>query len=192
MIMRIYELLHDDKNYYVVSEYLRGGQLFETLVRKLKEGTTMTEGDVRKIIFQLYLALNYMHEKGMMHRDIKPENILMESKNDLNIKLADFGFAAFFKESAEAKKQTLTLGSPMYMAPEILKRDEYDQKVDVWAAGVVAYVLLAGKPPFAGSTKEATFKAIRNNQLAFEGEEWAGISKEAKSFLTLALQKDPA
>lgn len=104
MIMRIYELLHDDKNYYVVSEYLRGGQLFETLVKKLKEGSSMTEADVQKITKQLYLALNYMHEKGIMHRDIKPENILLESKKDFNIKLADFGFAAFFQHSTDAKK----------------------------------------------------------------------------------------
>lgn len=103
-----------------------------------------------------------MHEKGIVHRDIKPENILMESNEDLNIKLTDFGFSAIFKYSADQRKQAVILGSPMYIAPEILKREESTEKVDIWSAGVIAYTMLSGKPPFAGSTKEATFKAIKN------------------------------
>ena len=71
----------------------------------------------------------------------------------------------------------------MYMAPELIKREQYNEKVDVWSAGVVAYVMMAGKPPFHGQTKEATFKSIRNQELEFNGSEWDVISKDAKDFL---------
>jgi serine/threonine protein kinase len=104
-----------------------------------------------------------MHSENIMHRDIKAENIMIESlqsERDLNIKLTDFGFACFFKEG-EGKSELL--GSPLYMAPEIVRNQEqYDSKVDIWSTGVITYILLSGKAPFRGKFREGIFQAILN------------------------------
>jgi calcium-dependent protein kinase len=98
-----------------------------------------------------------MHTKGIVHRDIKPENILMESKSvdNLNIKITDFGFAKFYDPREGGLKESL--GSPLYMAPEIIKNLPYDSKVDIWSLGIVFYILLSGKPPISARTKEDIF-----------------------------------
>lgn len=89
-----------------------------------------------------------------MHRDLKPENILLESDevDDLDIKLSDFGFATYFKPDGEG--ESLHCGSPLYMAPEILNFEEYNERVDIWSTGVIAYILLSGTAPFYGSDKK--------------------------------------
>jgi calcium-dependent protein kinase len=95
-------------------------------------------------------ALVYLHEtKGLMHRDLKPENILMEStdKNDIQIKISDFGFATKIVAG-----ESLPCGSPMYMSPQLHEQIYYDEKVDIWALGVITYILLSGRPPFPGRT----------------------------------------
>lgn len=99
-IMRIYELLHDDHLYFIVSEFLRYGEMYDYIVQRSKHADVgaITESEVRHIAFQLFYALNYMHERKIMHRDIKPENILIDSPQNLTIKLADFGFATYFKQ----------------------------------------------------------------------------------------------
>ena len=98
-----------------------------------------------------------MHKQNIVHRDIKPENILMESQetNNLNLKITDFGFAKCY----DPKEGGLTdkLGSPLYMAPEIIKTLPYDSSVDIWALGVLCYIMLSGKPPFKGSSKDEIF-----------------------------------
>lgn len=91
-----------------------------------------------------------MHKKNIVHRDIKPENVLLESKDPTKhrIKLTDFGFAKVLDPNQDGL--TDTLGSPLYMAPEIIKKIPYDQKVDIWSMGVIVYILLCGRPPFKG------------------------------------------
>lgn len=104
-------------------------------------------------------------------RDIKPENILLESsdKNNLNIKITDFGFACFFKPG-EGRKEVL--GSPLYMAPEIIKEQPYDNRVDIWSMGVIAYILLSGRPPFKGKTKQEIFESVINDEMTFSHPIW--------------------
>jgi len=118
--MRIFELLEDDNNFYIVSELLKGGELYERII-KLK---TFSERDAATIVNQVLLAINYMHQKNIIHRDIKPENILLESPatDNLNIKITDFGFACFQADGGAEE----VLGSPLYMAPEIVKEEKYD------------------------------------------------------------------
>ena len=99
-------------------------------------------------------ALNYMHTTmKMVHRDLKPENLLLESKNhdNLNVKIADFGFSCFYdpKEGLD-----LVLGSPLYMAPELINRQKYNDKVDIWSLGVITFMLITGKNPFPGQTNK--------------------------------------
>ena len=96
-IMRIYELMEDEDNYYIVSEFLEGGELFDRIVSL----RTFRESKASYVIYQILLALNYIHKKGIMHRDLKPENILLESSDvdNLNIKLSDFGFATYYGDN---------------------------------------------------------------------------------------------
>ena len=113
--MRIFELLEDNHHYFIVSELIQGGELYERIC-KLK---LFNERSASKILEQILLAVNYMHQRNITHRDIKPENILMESQevNNLNIKMTDFGFASFYNPKEGLNE---VLGSPLYMAPEII------------------------------------------------------------------------
>ena len=148
-ITRVFELMEDARCYYIVMELITGGNLFDMIRKKHR----FTERDAVSIIKQLLLALNYMHGLNIMHRDLKPENLLCENTDDgqIDIKLTDFGFATKFNQG---QKETLSLGSPLYMAPELCNEEEYDNKVDIWAAGILTFVLLAGIAPFSGRTKE--------------------------------------
>ena len=98
------------------------------------------------------MAINYMHKQSITHRDLKPENILLESKNidTLDIKIADFGFSCIFDPD---EGLDLVLGSPLYMAPEIIEGKIYNEKVDIWSIGVITYMLLSGRNPFPGKNK---------------------------------------
>mmetsp|Transcript_4957 Transcript_4957/g.3567 ORF Transcript_4957/g.3567 Transcript_4957/m.3567 type:complete len:215 (+) Transcript_4957:348-992(+) len=190
-IMRIFELLEDDDYYYIVSEYIPGGELYQRII-DLKR---FNERDAALIIQQLLLACNYMHSNNIIHRDIKPENILMESEDlgNYRIKVTDFGFACFCTPGdGEESKQQEQLGSPLYMAPEVVKEEKYDGKVDVWAVGVLAFILLSGGPPFRGRTRYEIFRSIKNQDLAFDKPIWKRVSEEAKEFITEALNKDPS
>ena len=147
---------------------------------------------------QVLLAINYMHQKNITHRDLKPENILLESKdvNNLRVKISDFGFSCFFDPD---KGLDLVLGSPLYMAPEIIRISEnknsgskgtYNEKVDIWSIGVITYMLLTGRNPFPGKSKQAVRNLILNTDLDFNKPIFAKTSKEALDFLKCALTKD--
>ena len=129
-----------------------------------------------------------------MHRDLKPENILVEENasstdQEIRIKLTDFGFATKYDEN---QKQNLSLGSPLYMAPELCKEDDYDNKVDVWAVGVITYVLLSGRPPFydkhGGQGKRGIYRSIQND----EPDYMINISNDSKAFIKTCLKKNSA
>jgi len=132
-----------------------------------------------------------MHKKNIAHRDIKPENILLSSKdpNNLDLKITDFGFAKCY--DPEEGGLTETLGSPLYMAPEIIKKLPYDCSVDIWALGVLTYIMMCGKPPFKGRSKDDVFVEITTKNITYTGETWKNISKEAKSFIRKMLIRDP-
>lgn len=117
-IMRIFEIIEDQGHYYVVSELMRGGELYDRII-KMK---VFSERAAAKIISQILLALNYMHKRNIVHRDIKPENILLESDDlkNINVKVTDFGFARFFDPDEGLSDM---LGSPLYIAPEVIRRD---------------------------------------------------------------------
>lgn len=156
-IMRIYELLDDEKHYYIVSEYIRYGQLCQYILQRKETGRPLTEGEVKIVVRQLFYALSYLHDQGIAHRDVKPENIMIENvsrHDELLIKLVDFGFAEYF---GSQKKFKGTLGTPLFMAPEMIQRKKYDTKVDVWSATITVYVMLCGKPPFRGKDRETMF-----------------------------------
>ena len=129
---------------------------------------------------------------------MKPENILLESKdvNNLTVKISDFGFSCFFDPE---RGLDLVLGSPLYMAPEIIKISEnkaakgtYNEKVDIWSIGVITYMLLTGRNPFPGKSKQEVKSMIVNSEINFNKPYFKSISKEAISFLQCALNKSVA
>ena len=144
--------MEDARCYYIIMELITGGNLFDMVKQEKK----FTEAKAANVIKQLMLALNYMHGLNIMHRDLKPENIMCEKteNGEVIIKLTDFGFATYYNRD---QPHTLSLGSPLYMAPELCNEVEYDNKVDVWATGVITYVLLSGTAPFTGQTKEKIY-----------------------------------
>ena len=184
-ITRVFELLEDNRQYYVIMELVSGGNLLEKVI----EMKSMTEPLAADIINQLLLSLNYMHSQGITHRDLKPENLLCEPSDgkQINVKLTDFGFACFYQKD---QKLELSLGSPLYMAPELCAEEEYDQRVDVWSTGVIAYILLSGMPPFVGQSKDRIYSAIQHSEPSFKKEIWRQVSSNAIDFIKKCLNKD--
>ena len=145
------------------------------------------EKKVTKIIFKVLLAIVHCHNRGVTHRDLKPENILFESEEkDAEIKLIDFGLSR--KYDKEQKMHSI-LGTPYYVAPEVLK-GEYDEKCDIWSIGAMTYLMLCGEPPFNGNSNNEIFKKIVKESIKFNSYMWKNISKNAKDFVKLCLNKN--
>ena len=130
-----------------------------------------------------------MHVKNIVHRDLKPENILLEHKeNDkLEIKISDFGFACFFDPDNGLET---VLGSTLYMAPELIRRENYDEKVDIWAIGVIAYMLLTGRSPFPGQNKDQTKKLILWSEINWNSHFMQKLDPGAVNFIQCAMERD--
>lgn len=150
-VVKLEETFQDESNVWIVMEYLPAGSLQEQMSqRSLPPSTT------RRFITQLLLAIEYIHEKGVVHRDLKPANCLL-SNNDLLIKVSDFGFSVL-----AGTEQCLSryCGTIAFMAPEILLEKHYGKPVDMWALGVIAYLMMYERYPFQGSTNAGVMKSI--------------------------------
>uniref|UniRef100_A0A8C7UNC2 non-specific serine/threonine protein kinase n=1 Tax=Oncorhynchus mykiss TaxID=8022 RepID=A0A8C7UNC2_ONCMY len=143
-IIRLYQVMENEKMIYLVTEYASGGEIFDHLVAHGR----MAEKDARRKFKQIVAAVHFCHCRNIVHRDLKAENLLLD--HNLNIKIADFGFSNLFSRGQLLKTWC---GSPPYAAPELFEGKEYDgPKVDIWSLGVVLYVLVCGALPFDGST----------------------------------------
>jgi len=182
-IMQIYEIFEDKANMYIVSEYCKGGELFDIIEKK----GNFTEKDACKIMKQLMSAICYSHQNNIIHKDLKPENILMDKdKDELAIKIIDWGCA----ETVMTIKRSETAdGTIYYIAPEVL-HGEYNEKCDIWSCGVIFYILLCGYPPFDGEIDEDIYKAIELGEVDFPEENWSQISQEAKNLIQKMLTLD--
>ncbi len=186
-ILKIYEVFEDERYFYLIIEKCNGGELFEKIQKKISEGKLYSEKDIAKIFEQFISAIAYCHANGICHRDLKPENILFlkEGSEENNpIKVIDFGVGGLFKDSNS--KMKLRVGSAYYMAPEVIK-GKYNEKCDVWSAGVILYILLSGEPPFNGANDREIYKAISKMIYQFPFNKWKKISKNAMDLIEKCL-----
>ena len=184
-IMHIYEFYEDKANYYIISELCKGGELFDMITEK----GCFNELEAAPLMHQLMSAICYCHQNRVVHRDLKPENILLEDKNQDNpvIKLIDWGGARYFSKN---KKMSKVNGTPYYIAPEVLN-EVYDEKCDIWSAGVIFYILLCGYPPFNGETDKEIMDAVKKGEFDFPPEEWDVITSEGKDLIKKMLTFEP-
>ena len=162
-IVKLYEVYEDSVNFYLITDLLKGGELFDEIVKRQK----FTEKDAAEIMLQVFSAINYLHNKGFVHRDLKPENICLE--NDHDVKIIDFGTARKFTKGKKLRQVT---GTPFYMAPEIFNEKKYNEKADMWSLGIVMYILLTGKAPYFGNEDDKIIaqakKGVFNRKLLIE------------------------
>ncbi|KAM9386894.1 serine/threonine-protein kinase DCLK3 [Phaethornis superciliosus] len=185
-IVSLIDVYETEAEIYLILEYVPGGDLFDAIIESVK----FTEHDAAVMITDLCEALVYIHSKNIVHRDLKPENLLVQHNADKSttLKLADFGLAK------QVTKPIFTVcGTPTYVAPEILAEKGYGLEVDMWAAGVILYILLCGFPPFRSQERdqEELFKIIQLGHYEFLSPYWDNISAAAKDLITRLLIVDP-
>lgn len=181
-IIKFYEIYHDERYIHYVTEYCSGGDLFQYVMQK----SQLDEVESASIMFQLFSAVNYVHSKNIIHRDLKPENILFRSKDpDSEIKIIDFGLSRQFTRSTIKEKGSnpSVVGTPLYVAPEVINEVMYEKECDCWSLGVIMYILLSGREPFYAGSLNEVYTKIRQGKYDFSDEEWQQVSKEAKDLI---------
>lgn len=184
-IIRLYAVYDESNYFYLITERMLGGELFDRIVSKCY----YNEKEARDVCAILFEAMNYIHSKRVAHRDLKPENLLLMSEgSDSDIKIADFGFA---KRANNEKCLRTQCGTPGYVAPEILEGVPYGTQADMWSLGVITFILLGGYPPFIEENQRDLFRKIRKGQYEFHEEYWGGVSSEAKDLIKSLLTVNP-
>lgn len=182
-IIMLVEEMETATDLFLVMELVKGGDLFDAIT----SSTKYTERDGSAMVYNLANALRYLHSLSIVHRDIKPENLLVCEYPDgtKSLKLGDFGLATV----VEGPLYTVC-GTPTYVAPEIIAETGYGLKVDVWAAGVITYILLCGFPPFRSENnlQEDLFDQILAGKLEFPAPYWDNITDSAKELISQMLQ----
>jgi len=190
-IVRLEEVYESASEIYLVQELCVGGELFDRLDEQ--PDYHYTESQCANLVKQMLCSVRYCHSKGIIHRDLKLENFLFSSNNpDSELKMIDFGLSKHFKYG---ETHSEAVGTPYTVAPEVIL-GSYDERCDVWAIGVITYLLLSGDPPFGGCGGPESLMEVRANILAgrfeFEPEDiWARVSQSAKDFIKTLLVTDP-
>ena len=182
-IIKIYETFETNNNLYVIMEECKGGELFDRIIEHINSKKMYTEKEAAEIIYQVMYAVEYCHKNGICHRDLKPENLLYLKKGNENnnpLKVIDFGLS---REMNLNKLLSSKVGTAYYVSPEILA-GKYNEKCDIWSAGVILYVLLSGDPPFNGPSDGVIYSKIKKMKFSFPPEKWDKISTDAKDLLS--------
>ncbi|EPS70786.1 calcium-dependent protein kinase 2, partial [Genlisea aurea] len=178
------EVYEDREAIYLIMELCEGGELFDRIVARghfSERGAAMVTKTILEVV-------KVCHEHGVIHRDLKPENFLYANDSEnAPLKAIDFGLSIFFESGQRFQE---IVGSPYYMAPEVLRRN-YGPEIDVWSAGIILYILLCGVPPFWAETEEGIAQAIVFGELDFERDPWPKVSEEAKNLVRGMLEQNP-
>uniref|UniRef100_A0A8C3CHV6 Serine/threonine-protein kinase ULK3 n=1 Tax=Cairina moschata TaxID=8855 RepID=A0A8C3CHV6_CAIMO len=173
----------DSEHIYLIMEFCAGGDLS----RFIRTRRLLPEKVARVFLQQLACALKFLHDHNISHLDLKPQNILLSAPDNPQLKLADFGFAQYMSPWDE---QHVLRGSPLYMAPEMVCRQQYDARVDLWSVGVILYEALFGRPPFASRSFAELEEKIRSDQ-AIELPSRPPLSPDCRDLLQRLLERDP-
>ncbi|XP_051914917.1 peripheral plasma membrane protein CASK-like isoform X2 [Hippocampus zosterae] len=189
-IVELLETYSSDGMLYMVFEFMDGADLCFEIVKRADAGFVYSEAVASHYMRQILEALRYCHDNNVIHRDVKPHCVLLASKeNSAPVKLGGFGVAIQLGESGLVAGGRV--GTPHFMAPEVVKREPYGKPVDVWGCGVILFILLSGCLPFYG-TKDRLFEAIIKGKYKMNPRQWAHISESAKDLVRRMLMLDPA
>lgn len=182
-IIRVVDVLEDADFLHIVTELCTGGELFNRIV----ERKMFSEWSAALVLKQILDAVDYCHSQDppIVHRDLKPENFMFKDHTDTSLKVIDFGL------SKQTNSMHTRVGTPYYIAPEVLRRD-YTSKCDLWSVGVIAYIMLCGYPPFYGESDKDIFRRIAAGKFHFPHREWGHVSLEAKEFVKSLLRVKPS
>uniref|UniRef100_A0A4W4FSU6 calcium/calmodulin-dependent protein kinase n=1 Tax=Electrophorus electricus TaxID=8005 RepID=A0A4W4FSU6_ELEEL len=186
-IVRLHDSISEEGHHYLIFDLVTGGELFEDIVAR----EYYSEADASHCIQQILEAVLHCHQMGVVHRDLKPENLLLASKSKgAAVKLADFGLA--IEVEGEQQAWFGFAGTPGYLSPEVLRKDPYGKAVDLWACGVILYILLVGYPPFWDEDQHRLYQQIKAGAYDFPSPEWDTVTPEAKDLINKMLTINPA
>ncbi|XP_030425521.1 calcium/calmodulin-dependent protein kinase type II subunit gamma isoform X8 [Gopherus evgoodei] len=185
-IVRLHDSISEEGFHYLVFDLVTGGELFEDIVAR----EYYSEADASHCIHQILESVNHIHQHDIVHRDLKPENLLLASKcKSAAVKLADFGLA--IEVQGEQQAWFGFAGTPGYLSPEVLRKDPYGKPVDIWACGVILYILLVGYPPFWDEDQHKLYQQIKAGAYDFPSPEWDTVTPEAKNLINQMLTINP-
>ncbi|XP_035997849.1 calcium/calmodulin-dependent protein kinase type II delta chain isoform X18 [Fundulus heteroclitus] len=186
-IVRLHDSISEEGFHYLVFDLVTGGELFEDIVAR----EYYSESDASHCISQILESVNHIHQHDIVHRDLKPENLLLASKmKGAAVKLADFGLA--IEVQGDQQAWFGFAGTPGYLSPEVLRKDPYGKPVDIWACGVILYILLVGYPPFWDEDQHKLYQQIKAGAYDFPSPEWDTVTPEAKNLINQMLTINPA
>ncbi|XP_043912581.1 calcium/calmodulin-dependent protein kinase type II subunit gamma isoform X17 [Protopterus annectens] len=186
-IVRLHDSISEEGFHYLVFDLVTGGELFEDIVAR----EYYSEADASQCIHQILESVNHIHQHDIVHRDLKPENLLLASKcKGAAVKLADFGLA--IEVQGDQQAWFGFAGTPGYLSPEVLRKDPYGKPVDIWACGVILYILLVGYPPFWDEDQHKLYQQIKAGAYDFPSPEWDTVTPEAKNLINQMLTINPA
>ncbi|XP_076876825.1 calcium/calmodulin-dependent protein kinase type II subunit beta isoform X37 [Brachyhypopomus gauderio] len=186
-IVRLHDSISEEGFHYLLFDLVTGGELFEDIVAR----EYYSEADASHCIHQILDSVNHIHHHDIVHRDLKPENLLLASKcKNAAVKLADFGLA--IEVQGDQQAWFGFAGTPGYLSPEVLRKEAYGKPVDIWACGVILYILLVGYPPFWDEDQHKLYQQIKAGAYDFPSPEWDTVTPEAKNLINQMLTINPA
>jgi len=185
-VIKLYAAYEDKASSYLVMEICEGGELLDRIL----DATFFSERDAAFVMEQMLRAVHYIHSMDIVHRDLKLQNFLLSSPDRLEnntLKLIDFGFACNCPQGDVLRS---CVGTPLYMAPEVLER-RYDSQCDMWSVGVILYAMLSGHAPFQGKNEHEIFQKVKRGSFSLSGHIWQAVSSSAKDLICQLIAMNP-